>query len=92
MWNHLDTHAEFFGLEISMIIGVVFGMMSASGKRPLDEKSPLWGMEKVLITPHISWCSFGHSVRMEKLITEICAENLRRYISGKPLKNVVSQK
>ncbi len=56
---------------------------------PLPEDSPLWDMENVILTPHISGASFGHVAEMEDRIYRLAAENLRRYLDGEPLLNEV---
>ena len=57
---------------------------------PLPKESKLWGMENVIITPHISGIGFGHDVRTENKIYNIISENLRRYVAGEELLNVVN--
>jgi len=52
---------------------------------PLDESSPLWDMENVIITPHNSWISEMRNERRFNIIYE----NLKKYISGENLENVV---
>ena len=47
-------------------------------------------MENVLITPHVAGISFGHSKITEDTIWEIVRENLKRYVHGQPLINMVS--
>lgn len=84
----IDTNALVERLENGYLFGAVLDVFE---NEPLDENSPLWEMENVLITPHISGVSFGHSAHTENLIAEICTENLRRYLSGERLKNVVSR-
>ena len=59
-------------------------------KEPLDENSPLWFMDNVIITPHIAGPSFGGNRDVEKTIWDLCIENLKLYLDGKPLKNVVN--
>lgn len=82
----IDTDALCGKLKSGELSGAVLDVFE---QEPLEESSPLWEMENVLITPHISGVSFGHSERTERLIANICAENLRRYIAGEPLKNIV---
>ncbi len=56
------------------------------GEEPLSESNPLWSMENVIVTPHNSWAS--------ELVNErrfyIVYENLKRYISGEDLINVIN--
>jgi phosphoglycerate dehydrogenase-like enzyme len=54
---------------------------------PLPENSPLWAMENVIITPHVS----GFTPFYDERVTDLFAENLRRYLAGEPLMNVVSR-
>ena len=54
---------------------------------PLPSDSPLWELENLMITPHISG---GHHLpETFERIVEICAQNLSAYLSGKELRNVV---
>ena len=56
-------------------------------KEPLPQDSPLWDMPNVLVTPHNSGPSESY---MSESIDILC-ENLRRHLSGAPLKNVVDK-
>ena len=56
---------------------------------PLPPSSPLWGMENVLLTPHVSGRGFGHDRGTERLIWEIVMDNLARYLEGKNLRHIV---
>lgn len=57
-------------------------------EEPLPSESPLWEMPNVIITPHNSWSS----PRIEEREVELFLENLRRYVSGEPLLNVVDKR
>ena len=52
---------------------------------PLPAKSELWGMENVIISPRIAG---GTPVYMQQAVEVFC-DNLRRYLAGEPLRNVV---
>lgn len=79
-------------LTKALLSGKLFGaVLDVFEQEPLPSSSPLWDMENVLITPHISGPSFGHFPEVERKIAEICAENISRYISGKPLINVINR-
>jgi phosphoglycerate dehydrogenase-like enzyme len=52
---------------------------------PLEESSPLWEMENVIMTPHISGANRGYNDKACQLF----AENLRRFASDQPLLNLV---
>ena len=58
---------------------------------PLPADCPLWDMENVLLTPHIAGPSFGGSADVQNTIWHICMDNLDRYLTGNPLKNVVNR-
>jgi phosphoglycerate dehydrogenase-like enzyme len=55
------------------------------GQEPLPGDSPFWDMENVILTPHISG---GTEIYNQRAVS-IFAENLRRYLAGGPLENVV---
>ncbi len=57
-------------------------------EEPLPEDSPLWDMPNVIITPHNSWSS----PYIEEREIELFLENLRRYVAGEPLRNVVDKR
>ena len=68
------------------------GQIAAAGidvceTEPLPEDSPLWDLENLLITPHVSG-NFHLPDILEKIVA-LSAENLRAYLDGKPLRNVV---
>ena len=65
-------------------------ILDVTDVEPLPQTSPLWNMSNVLVTPHIS--GQGLSKATEKAIWEICIENIRRYITGESLKNLVDIK
>jgi phosphoglycerate dehydrogenase-like enzyme len=54
---------------------------------PLPKGHPLWKFDNVIITPHIAGRSDKDAARMLGTIKE----NLRRFIDGKPLINVVDK-
>lgn len=56
-------------------------------EEPLPNDSPLWRLENVILTPHVS----GFTPRYDERATDLFAENLRRYLHGKPLLNLVSR-
>jgi phosphoglycerate dehydrogenase-like enzyme len=55
---------------------------------PLPPEHALWDMENVILTPHSS----GPSIRYQEDCCRVFAENLRRFVSGKELLNVVDIK
>ena len=54
-------------------------------QEPLPADSPLWTAPGMIITPHVSGDQPGYMAR----VTAIFCENLRRYLAGQPLLNVV---
>lgn len=55
-------------------------------KEPLPEDSPLWTLDNVYITPHNSWISeMGNERRFKNIY-----ENMKRYIEGEKLINVMN--
>jgi len=54
---------------------------------PLPKGHPLWRFENVIITPHVA----GQSDKIDDRIVNIVKENIRRFVEGKPLINVVDK-
>jgi len=52
---------------------------------PLPEESPLWDLDNVIITPHTS----GSSPKLMERAVALWTDNLRRFLAGEPLRNVV---
>lgn len=65
--------------------------LDVTDPEPLPAESPLWDMEHVIITPHISGASFDHLDETEDKIYAIAAENLSRWLDSKPLLHVVDK-
>ncbi len=84
----IDENAIAKALKAGRLFGAVLDVF---GKEPLPESSPLWSLPNVFITPHISGKSFGHSPLIERKIAGICAENINRFIEGKPLVNIIKK-
>ncbi|WP_414568743.1 D-2-hydroxyacid dehydrogenase [Nostoc sp. CCY 9925] len=55
---------------------------------PLPPESPLWSLPNAFITPHCS----ALSPRLRERIAELFIDNLKRYQTGQPLRNVVDKK
>ncbi len=69
--------------------GKLYGAgLDVTDPEPLPEDSPLWKMDNVIITPHISASGQGSMQR----VALVAAENLRRYLAGEPLLNLVDMK
>ena len=55
------------------------------GIEPLPGDHPFWGHPRVLVSPHVS----AVSVRFWERETALIVDNIRRYLAGAPLTNVV---
>lgn len=64
-------------------------MLDVFAEEPLPPDSPLWDMEQVIITPHIS----GSDLDADNAaaIFSIFCDNLTRYFAQKPLNNIVDK-
>lgn len=62
--------------------------LDVTDPEPLPPESPLWEMENVIITPHVG----GQSARRADDMTRMFCANLRRYIEGRPLINLLIEK
>jgi phosphoglycerate dehydrogenase-like enzyme len=54
---------------------------------PLPPDHPLWRMENVIITPHCA----AASPRVPERHQETLLDNLRRFVAGRPLRNIVDK-
>jgi phosphoglycerate dehydrogenase-like enzyme len=54
-------------------------------QEPLPAESPLWHLPNVILSPHVS----GFTPHYDERAMMLFAENLRRYVAGEPLLNVV---
>ncbi len=66
--------------------GSLYGAgLDVTDPEPLPSDHPLWRMDNVIITPHVA-ATGGDSAQRSMTIA---VENLRRYVAGEPLLNVV---
>jgi phosphoglycerate dehydrogenase-like enzyme len=56
-------------------------------REPLPADHPLWRLDNVILSPHIA----GFTPRYDDHMAALFAENLRRYLSGEPLLNLVDR-
>jgi phosphoglycerate dehydrogenase-like enzyme len=56
-------------------------------EEPLPKDSPLWSMSNVIVSPHMA----GDFAGWREALVELFVENLQRYLTGRPLKNVVDK-
>jgi phosphoglycerate dehydrogenase-like enzyme len=76
--------------EAALVAAVREGRLGGAGldvfeEEPLPETSPLWGLPTVIVTPHVAGSFRGY---MDRTVPMFC-DNLRRYLAGQPLVNVV---
>ena len=80
----VDTDALCAALENGKLAGAG---VDVTDPEPLPADHPLWKMENAVITPHIS--GGYHLQETHDRIVRIMAENLKRFLAGEPLRNVV---
>jgi phosphoglycerate dehydrogenase-like enzyme len=56
-------------------------------QEPLPEDSPLWELDNVILTPHAA----GRSQNRPRPTIELFCDNIRRFLEGRPLRNVVDK-
>ena len=61
--------------------------LDVTNPEPLPNDSPLWEMDNVIITPH----NAGQSPKAPRRVFELFCENLKRFVAGEPLINVVDK-
>jgi len=79
--------------ELDLIEALRIGHLRGAGldvtaTEPLPPESPLYDLPQVLITPHVGAQSSPRYADSTRLI----CENLRRYLTGKPLYNIVDKR
>lgn len=82
----MDQGALIAALQENRLAGAVLDVFEVE---PLEKSSPLWDMENVILTPHIS----GHDDDPINIasIYSIFVENLERWINQQPLTHVVDR-
>jgi len=78
----LDETALLDLLDASRIRGAALDVFSAE---PLPAGHPLWRHPRVLVSPHVA----AVTTRFWERETGLIVENIRRYLAGAPLANVV---
>src|SRR3990170_3323351 len=79
--------------EADLIAALRTGRLRGAGldvfeREPLPQDSPLWEMEQVILTPHVSGAVPDYYDRALPLF----CENLRRFLTGAPLLNMVDKR
>ena len=81
----VDEGALVEALESGHLSGAALDVFEVE---PLPEESPLWEMENVIVSPHAT--DMVPSLINERQ-TDLFCENLRRYLAGEPLLNVLDK-
>lgn len=81
----IDQPALIESLDDGTLVGAA---LDVTDPEPLPADSPLWGMENVIVTPHISGIGESYTERTFKVLEE----NLGRREKGEKLINVVNRK
>lgn len=79
-------------VEADLITALNKGWIAGAGldvysQEPLTADSPLWRMDKVLMSPHVGGLTASYNERVVGLFSE----NVRRYLVGEPLMNLVNR-
>jgi phosphoglycerate dehydrogenase-like enzyme len=79
--------------EVAMIRALQTGRLAGAAldvvaDEPLDPASPLWAMPNVLISPHSASTADDENAQL----TVLFCDNLKRYVAGRPLRNVVDKR
>ncbi len=80
----VDTDALVAALQA----GRIRAALDVTEPEPLPEGHPLWNCPNLLITPHVA----GSSPQFAPRAVKVAADELRRYMNGEPLRNVVQAK
>lgn len=83
----VDTNALYDALKNGKIAKAA---IDVSDPEPLPKDHPLWDLDNILITPHIS--GDFHVPQTLQIITEIACENLRQYQGEQTYRNQVDFK
>ncbi|MEP6986629.1 MAG: D-2-hydroxyacid dehydrogenase [Chloroflexota bacterium] len=81
----VDEAALITALSSKKIAGAALDVFK---EEPLPTTSPLWNLDNVIITPHIS----GNSTKYHEKAAALFADNLQRYLENKPLLNRLNRK
>ncbi len=78
----VDEAALIEALRDGVIAGAALDVFE---REPLSSESPLWDLDNVILSPHVT----GGIENYNEVATGIFSDNLRRYVAGEPLRNVV---
>jgi phosphoglycerate dehydrogenase-like enzyme len=80
----IDEQALIRALQEGWIAGAGLDVFE---HEPLPDDSPLWTLENALLSPHVA----GFTPHYDERAVAVFVENLRRYLSGEPLLNLVDK-
>jgi phosphoglycerate dehydrogenase-like enzyme len=80
----VDQQALVRALETGAIAGAALDVFE---EEPLPEDDPLWAMPNVIVSPHMA----GDAAGWREGVVELFVRNLERYLTGRPLLNVVDK-
>jgi phosphoglycerate dehydrogenase-like enzyme len=80
----IDQNALIEALREKRIAGAGLDVFE---REPLEAESPLWGLDNVILTPHMSGAQRGYNT----YACQLFADNLRRFRAGQPLLNVIDR-
>ncbi len=80
----IDDDALVKALRNGAIAGAALDVFH---EEPLPPQHPFWSLPNLLLTPHIS----GYTAQYFQKVIELFEDNLARYVSGRPLRNVVDK-
>jgi phosphoglycerate dehydrogenase-like enzyme len=81
----IDEEALIRALDEKQIAGAG---LDVTAREPLPAESRLWDFDNVILSPHVA----GGMEEYVTRATELFCENLRRYLAGKKLRNVIDRK
>jgi phosphoglycerate dehydrogenase-like enzyme len=67
--------------------GIAGAILDVFRQEPLPKDDPFWGTENILVLPHIG----GLHPARDSMVAALLVENLRRFLDGAPLKEVVDR-
>jgi phosphoglycerate dehydrogenase-like enzyme len=80
----VDERALIRAIETGQIAGAALDVFE---QEPLPHDSPLWTMPNVIVSPHMA----GDAAGWREGVVELFVRNLERYLTGRPLLNVVDK-
>ena len=80
----VDEGALIDALQTGQIAGAGLDVFEVE---PLPADSPLWKLDNVILSPHIA----GYTPEYDRRAIDLFTQNLRRYLTGRPLLNLVNK-